>query len=206
MLHPALDVAKQHFVEFRKSQKKFTATIDDTFSVVGHSTPYSFGRLNNEIVVLLTSLGITVETFKRKQDEYSAWIRDAATDPGKGFEFLSALGKHRIAERLFLYGFGRSITLDEEDTRLSGINVQKEIANAQLSEIAAFRKNNDERKERVRMLVHKSRRLYGVCDPFRILKEGEVHVRITTSRNGASTVHATDVIIVRNPCLHPGMC
>ena len=130
--------------------------------------------------------------------------RAAATDPIQGFEFLSALGKHRAAERLFLYGFDKSTVPDAEDARLVGVDVRKEVLGAQLSELAAFRKNGDERRERVRMLVRKSRRLYGVCDPFRILKEGEVHVRITASRAGATTVHGTDVIIVRNPCLHPG--
>lgn len=201
MLHPALDAAKQHVVEFRKSQKKFVATVDDTFAVVGHSMPYTFGRLNNEIVVLLSSLGVTNEVFLRKQEQYFSWIRDASIDIAKGFEFLSSLGKHKVAEKLFLYGFDRS-TGPEND--LKGIDVLREVRAAQRSEIAAFRKNDDEKKERVRMLVHKSRRLYGVCDPFRILREGQVHVRITTSRNGVSTIKGLDVIVVRNPCLHPG--
>lgn len=203
-IHPALDKAGEHHLEFRKSQKKFAATIDDTLAVVGHSKPYTFGRLNNEVVVLLTSLGITAETLKRKQDEYFSWIRDASTDAGKAFELLSALGEHLTAEKLFLYGFGNDIELEEEDERLEKTNVRDKIRKAQMSEIKAHRKNDDESKGRVRALIHKSRRLYGVCDPFRVLKEGEVHVKFTSSRTDARVLHRADVIIVRNPCLHPG--
>jgi hypothetical protein len=37
------------------------------------------------------------------------------------------------------------------------------------------------------MIIQKSRRLYGVCDPFQVLKEGQVHIRITVSREGPAT-------------------
>ncbi|KIK70231.1 hypothetical protein GYMLUDRAFT_150630 [Collybiopsis luxurians FD-317 M1] len=190
MLHPNMDKEKKHYIEFRKSMKKFKTTFDNTFAVVGHSTPYSFGRLNNEIVVLLSSLGITTETLLVKQQAYFDWIEQATSDPIKGFEFLASLGNLNDAERLILDGFTPGVL--------------KAIRKAQNSELAAFRKDEDLKKERVRMLVHKSRRLYGVCDPHRILKEGQVHVRVMTSRNGSSTITGTDVLVVRNPCLHPG--
>ncbi|KAF9069456.1 RdRP-domain-containing protein [Rhodocollybia butyracea] len=190
MLHPAMDKEKKHYIEFRKSMKKFKSTIDNTFAVVGHSTPYSFGRLNNEIVVLLSSLGITNQALLAKQEAYFTWIEKATSDIITGFEFLACLGEFNKAERLILDGF----TSDVLGT----------IRKAQNSELAAFRKNDDLKKERVRVLVHKSRRLYGVCDPHRVLKEGQVHVRVMTSRNGSATITGTDVLVVRNPCLHPG--
>jgi hypothetical protein len=211
MLHPDLDLEKQHVVAFRKSQRKFAATIDDTFSVVGHAMPYTFGRLNNEIVVLLSSLGVSTDKLLEKQNEYFKWIDEASTDIVKGFEFLSALGKHKAAEKLFLYGFSKPAEADLtpgdallQDAAMRRLDVLAEVRAGQRTELAAFRKNDDERKERVRMLVRQSRRLYGVCDPFRVLKEGQVHVRVTTSRNGAATLKGLDVLVVRNPCLHPG--
>ncbi|KAJ3916403.1 RdRP-domain-containing protein [Lentinula edodes] len=192
MLHPDMDKEKEHYIEFRKSMKKFKSTIDNTFAVVGYSTPYSFGRLNNEIVVLLSSLGITNEVLLAKQQAYFTWIEQATFDLVQGFEFLVSLGPKYLAEaeHLFLDGFTPEL-----------LNL---IRKAQNSEIASFNKNDDAKKERVRMLVHKSRRLYGVCDPHRVLREGQVHVRVSTSRNGTSTIFGTDVIVVRNPCLHPG--
>ncbi|KAA1476797.1 RdRP-domain-containing protein [Dentipellis sp. KUC8613] len=191
MLHPPLDAEKKHLVEFRKSMKKFNATADHIFSVVNYSTPYSYGRLNNDIVVLLSSLGVTNEALLKKQAEYFSWVEQASRDVIKGFEFLSSFGRYPSAERLLLIG-------------IDSPAVQKEIKSLQKTEVASFYKDGNTKKERVRMLVHKSRRLFGVCDPFRVLQEGQVHVRITVSRNGASTVKGLDVIVVRNPCLHPG--
>ena len=70
MLHPLLDKDGLHLVHFRESMKKFKTTLDTTFSVVGHSMPYKFGRLNNDVVVLLASLGVSNEKLLEKQDQY----------------------------------------------------------------------------------------------------------------------------------------
>ncbi|KAF9494277.1 RdRP-domain-containing protein [Pleurotus eryngii] len=177
MLHPQLDKDGQTHVHFRDSMKKFTATSDNTFSVVGFSQPYAFGRLNNEIVTLLWSLGVSREKLIAKQEAYFEWIRKASED-------------YPLAERVLLDG------IDDDD-------VAKSIRKAQLSEVSNFRKND---KNRVRMMIQKSRLLYGVCDPFQVLKEGQVHIRITTSRKGPSTPLNCSVLVVRNPCLHPGDC
>jgi len=191
MLHPVLDKERpRHLAEFRKSMKKFTTTQDHTFSVVGYSKPYSFGRLNNDIIVLLSSLGVSDSAILSKQQEYFAWISDASKDPIKAFDFLSCLEQYAMAERVLLEG------LDSEP-------VKREIKRLQNSEIAGARQELT-KKFKSRMMVHKSRRLYGVCDPFQVLKEGEVHIRLTVSRKGATTPIHGDVIIVRNPCLHPG--
>ena len=170
--------------------KKFNATIDNTFSVVGHSRPYSFGRLNNDIIVLLSSLGVSNERLLAKQEEYFQWISDASKDPTKAVDFLSCLDNYPLAEKVLLNG------LDDPD-------VTKEIRRLQSTEVS---KSRDEKsgKYKSRMMIHKSRRLFGVCDPFQVLKEGEVHIRIIASRKGPSTPIHGDVIIVRNPCLHPG--
>ncbi|KAI6122035.1 RNA dependent RNA polymerase-domain-containing protein [Pisolithus sp. B1] len=149
MMHPDMDKDKTCPVEFRKSMKKFTTTLDHSFSVVGHSKPYSFGWFNNEVIVLLSSLGITDENLVTKQREYLRWIEEASTDT------------YKLAERVLLDGL--------EDEAIS----------------RGIRK--------------------GVCDPLKVLKEGQVFVRVT-SRTGASTLINGDVLVVRNPCLHPGDC
>ncbi|KAF9261342.1 RNA-directed RNA polymerase [Marasmius fiardii PR-910] len=193
MLHPALDATKpNHLAEFRKSMKKFSTTTNTTFSVVDYSKPYAFGRLNNDIIVLLSSLGITNEKLVQKQQEYHSWIAEASTDPLKAFTFLSSMEEHQVAERVLLDG------LDDPA-------VQRGIKSRQDREVASFKgeKNN---KNRSRMIIQKSRLLFGVCDPFGVLKEGQVHIRITTARSGPSTPIHGDVLVVRNPCLHPGDC
>lgn len=189
MLHPPLDVERKHMVHFRDSMKKFKTTIDVTFSVVDYSSPYKFGRLNNDVVVLLASLGISNEKFLAKQDQYFNWITEASSNVTSAIDFLSCLDNTQsLVERVLLDG-------------LDSPEVSAKIHSLQRMEVASFRKNG---KMRVRMLIHKSRLLFGVCDPFGVLNEGEVHVRVMVGRQSATTLTQTDVLVVRNPCLHPG--
>lgn len=189
MLHPQLDKERKYLVQFRESMKKFNTTIDTTFSVVDYSSPFKFGRLNNDVVVLLSSLGISNEKLLGKQEQYFEWITRASTDIVSAIDFLSCLDNQQaLVERIFLDG------LDSHE-------IQQKIHALRRTEVAGFRKND---KLRVRMIIHKSRLLFGVCDPFGILEEGEVHVRVMVGRQSATTLTQTDVLVVRNPCLHPG--
>ena len=92
-------------MRLRKSMKKFNATIgpaetpDHTFSVVDYSQPYSFARLNNDIIVLISSLGITNETLLLKQAEYFDWLCAATSDLSSAVDLLSSLGEYAMAER-----------------------------------------------------------------------------------------------------------
>jgi hypothetical protein len=189
MLHPEMGRTDPTILaQFRDSMKKFNATLDNTFSVVDYSKPYAFGRLNNDIIVLISSLGIPDEALLAKQQQYFRWIEDASTDVQKAIDFLSCLGEFAMAEKVLLDGL--------DDPR-----VQHRIRDMQTSEVNSFSKNG---KTRCRAIIHKSRLLFGVCDPYGVLEEGEVHVRFTSSRQGAAALHEIDVLVVRNPCLHPG--
>jgi hypothetical protein len=189
MLHPQLNAAKTHLAQFRDSMKKFTATRDTTFSVVDNSRPYASGRLNNDIIVLVSSLSISNDTFVAKQRAYFSWITWAAHNVDAALGFLSCIGRFDAAERVLLD--------NPDDPR-----VQREVRSAQAAEVNSFGKNG---KTRVRMIVHKSRLLFGVYDPYGVLEEGEVHVRIATQQ-GATSLHEIDALVVRNPCLRLGMC
>ncbi len=177
-------------VYFRKSQRKFIATQNNTFSVVDFSTPFAFGRLNNDIVVLLSSLGIPNETFLAKQKSYHQWVQGASESWEIAFDFLCALNKYEVAECLLLDG-------------MESVGIRREIRALQNSELAGLRKND---RLRVRTILPKSRLLFGVCDPYGVLREGEVHVRVSIPRQGATTLTNVDVLVVRNPCLYPGDC
>jgi hypothetical protein len=193
MLHPDLDREtdreKKTLVQFRSSMKKFSTVDNHTFSVVDYSKPYSFGRVNNDIIVLLASLGITHEKLLAKQEAYFRWIESASQDVTMAVDFLSCLGENDFADRV----------------RLDGLNdrgISKKIREMQMKEVRSFQGKNDKMKSR--MIIHKSRLLFGVCDPHKVLKEGQVHIRIMSSRKGPTTPINGDVLVVRNPCLHPG--
>lgn len=204
MLHPPLEKEKKHLVQFRKSMNKFKATEDRTFSVVEYSQPFTFGRLNNDIIVLLSSLGITNDKLLAKQAEYFQWITDASHDVSRAVDFVSCVAQHPFDRSAGETNSGENQSMIE-NILLKGLDdptVSGKVRKLQMSEIASFRKL-ETNKARSRIMIHKSRLLFGVCDPFGVLKEGQVHIRITT-RGGASSPINCDVLVVRNPCLHPG--
>jgi hypothetical protein len=190
MIHPELDKKKDGYVHFRKSMKKFSVVNNDTFSVVEHSVPYSYSRLNNDIVTLLSALGIKNEVLLNKLRSYLDWLTKVNTDLSTALDFLSSVGRHEDVDRVLLEG-------------LDSKKVQALLMGALKKEIAAFKKGDTD-KDKLRLLVHQSRYIFGVCDPFQVLEEGEVFVRITMPREGPRTIHSCPVLVVRNPCMHPG--
>lgn len=177
----------ENLVYFRASMRKFRGSTDDTLSVLAYSKPYSFGKLNAELVTLLSALGIRDEIFLQKQREYFDLIAKASEDPVTAFIFLSYMGEREAAEEVVLNGL----------ESVKGI-VKK-------AQETAWAKMFDKRdSERVHLLVPRSRILFGVCDPTEKLRENECHVRISVEGKGISSFHGAWVIVGRNPCLHPG--
>lgn len=185
---PRMVNEKQPLLKMRKSMKKFHATKDNSFAVVEHSKPYSYGFLNDEHIVLLEALGVTRETLLRKQDEHFQLLASARTDFREAFRFLSYVNKPELAEKLLLDGI-ESVT--PQIDKLIGAEHAKMV--------------NKRNEQRCRIFVGRSRLLFGVADAWGVLKEGECHVRITLEGNGqAQTLTNTEVSVIRNPCLHPG--
>lgn len=109
-------------------------------------------------------------------------------DPQCGFQFLCFCNRFDIAERLLINGAEsvkshvRKLVREEYDKML-----------------------NKRGEQRCRIFIPKSRLLFGVCDPRNLLREGECFVRITMDRDGVPrTLTGTEVLVSRNPCLHPG--
>lgn len=190
MLDPELDKARDKHVHFRKSMRKFKGVASDIFSIVEHSTPYVHTRLNNDIVVLLSALGVSNEVLSRKLEDYLGWLKRVKTDLPTALDFLSSTSRHEDVEKVLLAGF------DSPQT-------QSLLSAAVKKELASFKKMDTE-KDKLRILVRDSRFIFGVCDPYQILEEGEVFVRVTMPRDGPRTIHSCPVLVVRNPCLHPG--
>ena len=147
------------------------------------------------MVVLLHTLGISTEMLLRKQQQHLDFL-DAVSraDPQAAFQFLSYCDRIDLAEKLLLEGTAcvRSV--------LGGLVRQE------------YQKMLNKRDEqRCRILIPKSRLLFGVCDPTSEnsqpgkLKAGECFLRITHDGDGIGrTIINTEVMVTRNPCLHPG--
>ncbi|KAI1813797.1 RNA-dependent RNA polymerase [Poronia punctata] len=175
-------------MKFRKSMKKFTGGDDNSFSIVEYAKPYVYGHLNDEVVILLNSLGISAETLLRKQKEHFAFLELAPKDPLAAFRFLCHVNKPDLAEKLLLESIDA---------------VKPEILKLVKAEKGKMLSKRDTQK--CRILVPKSRLLFGVCDAWGVLKPGECHVKVTTDLRGEpQTLINAHVLVTRNPCLHPG--
>lgn len=145
-------------------------------------------------MLLLHALGISSEVLLKKQEVFLSLLRSASRGHVASiFQFLSFIDCCELAERLLLDGFG---AVSEE----VGAQLQREYA-----------RMVDKRKQpRCRIMVFESRLLLGVCDPFDAvgggprLHAGTCFIRVTDVDGQARTVMGMDVLVARNPCLHPG--
>ncbi|KAF5577511.1 NAM7-nonsense-mediated mRNA decay [Fusarium pseudoanthophilum] len=175
-------------LKFRKSMKKFTGGDDYSFAVVEHSKPFSYGFLNDESIILLHALGISQETLLSKQRQHFELLENAKSDFRDAFRFLCYVNRPDLAERVLLEG---------HDSVRSKINGQ---VNEQLDKML-----NKQGGQKCRIFIQKSRLLFGVCDAWDVLKEGECAVKVTLEESGLPhALKNSEIIVIRNPCLHPG--
>jgi hypothetical protein len=140
-------------------------------------------------VLLLHALGITTEVLISKQQKYLDFLARVSTlNPLPSFQFLCSCSRVETAERLLLDG-----------VESVGPEIRKLVREERLK-LLDKRGGN-----RCRILVSRSRLLFGICDPRDVLKEGECFVRVTVDEDGQPrTLTGTEVLVTRNPCLHPG--
>lgn len=150
--------------------------------------PYTYGYLNDEVIILLHALGVDRAVIKKKQEDHFRFLADAARDPRSAFRFLSYVNLPHLAER---------VLLDSLES------VQPKIHALVKNEYSKMLNKRGEQK--CRILIPRSRLLFGVCDAWGVLKEGECAVKVTMDGDGQpATIKGCDVLVTRNPCLHPG--
>ena len=150
--------------------------------------PYAFGFLNDQIVLLLHCLSIPETMFLRKQREYFEFLSAASTDPRAAFRFLMYVDAIDLAECVLLEGFEP---------------FQRQISSLISQEFSKM--TNARGVQKCRIMIPRSRLLFGVCDPTGILREGECAVKVTLDEDGQPRpLNGMEILVTRNPCLHPG--
>ncbi|KAL9117135.1 MAG: hypothetical protein Q9187_006333, partial [Circinaria calcarea] len=178
----------QVLARFRDSMKKFKGGTDLSLSVIDYSKPYSFGYLNDEVVLLLHSLGISELVLLRKQREHYDMLAGVHDSPQHAFRFLTYCNRLDLAEK---------VVLDGAESIQSRIN---KLLDQEYDKM--LNKRDD---QRCRIMIPRSRLLFGVCDPRDVLKEGECAVRVTMDGDGQPRqLTGMEILVTRNPCLHPG--
>lgn len=138
--------------------------------------------------MLLEALGISRSILLRKQDEHFQLFEDAKTDFRAAFRFLSYNNRPDLAEKLLMDGVE---AVRQQISRMINAEYGKML--------------NKKEEQKCRIFVPQSRLLFGVCDSWDVLKEGECAVKVTMEGNGQPyALKGTEVSVIRNPCLHPG--
>ena len=149
--------------------------------------PYTYGYLNDEVILLLHSLGITKQVLLQKQQDHLNFLDSAPRDSRLAFRFLASVDQFQLAERLLLEGME---------------GVRRSLTRCVNAEYGKMLNKRGEQKSRI--LVPRSRLLFGVCDPRDILRPGQCFVKVTNDDAIARTITGAWVLVARNPCLHPG--
>lgn len=147
-----------------------------------------FGSLNDEVILLLHSLGISMLALCQKQQEYFDFLSASKADPKTAFRLLTYTNHMDLAERVLLDG------IESVRDRISS------IVNQEFNKLM-----NTRGIRRCRIMIPQSRLLFGVCDPTGVLREGECAVKVTLEGDGQPRALAgMEILVTRNPCLHPG--
>lgn len=198
-------------VQFRKSMKKFTIPDErmrqtcTTFGVVKCSRPYTMGYLNKQITMLLADSGVRHSYLRGLQNDFHATLRELCATAQSTEYYLRIKGEGKLLNWLHEYGLG-SLRLQRELKALRAKEVkkmQKDNNAVDASDEASLTQNS---KCKLRVLVPKSRVVFGACDPFNELEYGQCVFQPTLfDEVQFEEFQATDeVMVVRNPCYHPG--
>lgn len=177
---------------FRKSMKKFDA---DQYSidVIRTSLFPRRGFLNRQIIIILSSLGITNHAFLSIQHETIDKAALLTKDPDSAIEGLSELGDYGgSGYYYFLVDFIKTFK-----------NNSEMFCRRLLQTLQAFLVK--EVRTKARILVKNTWSLFGVADETSTLDEGEVFVQIQDPNSiRKARILTGPIIVTRNPCFHPG--
>lgn len=201
-------------VQFRKSMKKFAIPDErmrrtcTTFGVVKFSRPYTVGYLNKQIIMLLADSGVNHNYLTGLQSDFYSMLRELCGTAQSTEYYLRIKGESKMLEWLHNYG-------------LESHRLQRELKSLRIKEIKKMQKDNvaDEgghddasaslqqtSKCKLRVLVPRSRLVFGVCDPLNELEYGECVFQPTLFDEVqlGEFQAAQEVMVVRNPCYYPG--
>ena len=180
--NPGLDTGK---LMIRPSQTKFETDFDSCLAVAGTSRPYTFAHLNKQFVILLSGLGIPDSVFVCLHEEFFGMVETMLQDKEAAITILQWRNQWEVAQHLAKMSALKFSSLSRcrnpnemyRDTD-SGAEVMKKLAEVQEKILTSNKKEKDGiEKDKLRVLVRKSRLLYGVCDQNGDLQYGQCQVK-----------------------------
>ncbi|CAG8631229.1 5813_t:CDS:1 [Funneliformis caledonium] len=178
---------------FRKSMHKFTCNGPNDFYVVDYSKPYTFGRLNTQIVMLLSSLGVPDDAFLHKQVQYFSRLDSMFTELSIALEDILNAENVALACDLIENGFTEKVLQYVNKLYKHEMGTSLKVKKGRLGAVES---------EKLRILVKDSRIAFVASDPTNKLQKNQCFFR-PTIRNQPKTI-VGPIFCVRNPCYHPG--
>ncbi|XP_058742779.1 RNA-dependent RNA polymerase 1-like isoform X2 [Vicia villosa] len=185
----AVDPTLDFKLSLRKSMHKYDSRIEE-LDVLAYST-FQPCYLNRQLITLLSTLGVEDSVFEKKQKEAVDQLNAILTDSTKAQEVLD------------LMSFGE-ITNILKEMLICGYKPNIEPFLSMM--LQRFRESKLlELLQKTRILIPKGREMMGVLDETRTLEYGEVFIQYSNS-SFSSCPHVVkgEVVVVKNPCLHPG--
>lgn len=162
---PSLNQPSAEVVKMRPSQKKFRlqdgVQIQKKFGVVDYSKPYQFGALNKFTIIILSGLGVPLEIFQQRQEDFfRKWALAVDGQTEALMETLLLAKRPELLQEL--------IAKDNVGRDLKPV---REALRSELKKMSRQDANNQEPK--LRIPIERSRLLFGVADTTDTLKYGE---------------------------------
>ncbi|KAM4119796.1 hypothetical protein ACJW30_03G086600 [Castanea mollissima] len=200
----AVDPTSSMKLSLRKSMCKYKSE-NIKLDVLGWSR-YQPCFLNRQIITLLSTLGVMDQVFEKKQKEAIEQLDALLTDPLSSQEALELMfpgERTKVLKEMLLCGY-------HPDTEPFLSMMLQTLRASKLLEL----------RLKSRIFIPNGRCMMGCLDETRTLEYGEVFVQISCSSrqlsNGFSDMFRTsnsnpnnlifegEVVIAKNPCLHPG--
>lgn len=189
-------------LHIRPSMTKFDAPTSNTFEIVKTSARPQRAYLNRQIIMLLSALGTPDDIFMQLQNVMIEQTDMMMTDKSVAKKILRRRSIDTHAAKLTL-GMLKANQLDVEEPFLYAI-----LEATRLNILQTL-------KKKARIFVEKSYLLFGTVDETGTLRENEVFMQVSVpdefsdsfdSVEGEQTMSVMkgDVIVMRNPSLHPG--
>ncbi|XP_052769817.1 uncharacterized protein LOC128209691 [Mya arenaria] len=168
----------------RDSMEKFRSTAHPFIGICNYSRPYTFGYLNKQFIMMLSGLGIPDFVFQQKHEVHLNNLQNMLTDTETAIDVLQ--WQNEFGYALLINSAGGIHNLSEERRR----KVEKVLK--------AIQQNENSKLDKLRILIPKSRNIFGVCDTQGILEYGQCFLRLTV--NGRPKTICGLVVVCKNPC------
>ena len=171
----------------RPSMEKFPCSACDL--EICRPATWMPGFLNRQIITLLSTLGVDDRAFEVLQTSMLARLRRMREHNADAVAMLRYIGEKKTSAVLMMLQAGISVAGD-----IFLAEYVRAIYHHQIQELHL----------RTRIVVPKSCSLVGVMDETCTLQENEVFMQIRPPHQPTVTTVSGAVVVVKNPCLHPG--